>query len=357
VRDRFLRTLDFGVADPPIMALSGFFDETLALWRDQGWDGSPLEDVFRTDVLLNVAANYGPAPGFHQQVLQEDDRTRTYVSHDGIVLRELKENSTSSMPQFIRFPVEDQEDFDRLAAERLGLNAEHRFTEAWKRKMAEWQHLTLPRQCIPHWAGLFGPLRDLMGLENLCLALYDQRSLVERAMSQRVEAIIAITDVLMQYTDIDTFWFWEDMAYNHGSLVDPKLFRRLALPHYTRVCDWLREQGVEHIWLDSDGDTRELVPIWLEAGINGHWPCEVAAGMDALEVRRVYGHDLALGGGIDKRAVAQGGEAMRRAVDYVMPLVEDGGYIAELDHYAPPNISWSNFCDYMSYLQYRLNRG
>jgi uroporphyrinogen decarboxylase len=197
----------------------------------------------------------------------------------------------------------------------------------------------------------------MMGLEGLCVAFYDQPQLVERMMAQRAEAMIAITDEVLRHTAFEVFWFWEDMAYNHGPLIDPRMFRRLALPHYRRVCDWLRSRGIEHIWLDSDGDIHELIPIWLEAGINGLWPFERQAGMDVVEVRRIYGHDLAMAGGISKRAVAEGGEAMRREVDRVMPLVEDGGYLPELDHSAPPDISWPNFCAYMSYLMHRLGRG
>ena len=83
----------------------------------------------------------------------------------------------------------------------------------------------------------------------------------------------------------------------------------------------------------------------------------VQAGMDVVEIRREYGHDLAMAGGISKRAVARGGEDMRRAVDRVMPLVEDGGYLPELDHSAPPDISWQNFGEFMSYLMHRLGRG
>ena len=124
-----------------------------------------------------------------------------------------------------------------------------------------------------------------------------------------------------------------------------------------RVCDWLRSRGVRHIWLDSDGDIHSLIPIWLESGINGLWPFEVQAGMDVVEIRRTYRHELGIAGGIDKRCVAAGGDAMRREVDRVMPLVEDGGYFPELDHSAPPDISWAHMCEYTSYLLHRLGRG
>ena len=79
--------------------------------------------------------------------------------------------------------------------------------------------------------------------------------------------------------------------------------------------------------------------------------------MDVVEIRRIYGHDLAIAGGINKRAVAAGGDAMRREVDRVMPLVQDGGYFPELDHSAPPDISWGHFGEYMAYLLHRLGRG
>ena len=68
-------------------------------------------------------------------------------------------------------------------------------------------------------------------------------------------------------------------------------------------------------------------------------------------------NDLVIMGGIDKRVIAKGGEALRREVDRVMPLVEDGGYIPELDHSVPPDISWPVFCEYMDYLKHRLGRG
>ena len=357
-RERFLRTLDLRSADPPFVRLSGAWKETRELWKSQGWDGRPLDEIFHTDKILAAAVYYGPVPRFQRKVLEEDERTCLFVNHEGIVMRELKEHRDTSMPQFVRFPVENLDDFEDLASERLALNHEWRFPADWKRKIEGWSESSWPRRCwADRWGGFFGPLRNLMGLENLCMAFYDQPKLIERMMEQRADSIIRITEEVLRYTDFEVFWFWEDMAYNHGSLIDPALFRRFAFRHYRRVCDWLRSRGIEHIWLDSDGDIRELIPVWMDAGINGLWPFEVQAGMDVLKVRETYGRDLRMGGGIDKRAVALGGNAMRREVDRVVPLVEDGGYLPELDHSAPPDISWQGMSDYVLYLLQRLGRG
>jgi len=357
-RDRFIQTMRFERPDQPFTVAGGMWAETAELWRTQGWDGRPLHEIFGTDAYFGVAPYYGPAPDFGYRLVEEDESIRLYVNHEGILMREFKAHRDTSMPQFVKFPVENLADYEQLERERLGLNLELRLTPQWKEGVAKAAASQWPRRCwADRWGGFFGSLRNLMGVEGLCVAFYDDPGLVERMMAQRAELMISLTEQVLRHTRIETFWFWEDMAYNHGSLIDPRLFRKFALPHYRRVVEWLNAQGIRNIGLDSDGDITELIPLWLDAGVNFLWPFEVAAHMDVLEVRKQYGHALAFGGGIPKSAVAEGGETMRRAVDRVMPLMEDGGYIPELDHGAPPDISWKNYREYMEYLLFRMNHG
>ena len=358
-RERFLCTLRFGTPDKPFVKAVGGWRETAERWRKEGWDGRALHEIFGTDLVSGTGVYYGPVPRFEYEVVEEDENTKVYINHEGILMREFKQyGGNSSMPQFVKFPVETEEDFHHICARRLGLNFEQRVSRSWGAVREQFANRTDPLMCFAdRWGGFFGPLRNLMGLENLALAFYDQPKLVEKMMDQRADAIIAITERMLKDVEIDIFAFWEDMAYKAGPLIDPKMFRKFALPRYKRVCDWLRSRGIEFIGLDSDGDITSLIPVWLDAGINCLWPFEVAAGMDVVKVRREYGHDLRMMGGIAKQAVAIGGEIMRKAVDHVMPVVEDGGYMPELDHSAPPDISWPNMCEYMEYLTYRLGRG
>jgi uroporphyrinogen-III decarboxylase len=85
--------------------------------------------------------------------------------------------------------------------------------------------------------------------------------------------------------------------------------------------------------------------------------CRDAVYRDVREVRRRFGRDLAMIGGIDKRAIARGTAAIHREIDRVMPLVEQGGYLPELDHGVPPDVSWPDFQEYVRYLKHRLGRG
>lgn len=381
-RQRFLDTLEFKPVARPWARWGAFlWDETVERWKQEGWDGTPLDDYFELDRLVRVDPWYGPVPEFKQEVIAEDAETVTYINHEGIVMREFKQHHDMSMPQFVKFPVETEAEFEKFAAERLALHADQRLSPEWKAMVAsgrvqaavgkgdlradeqaaarhaspaeEW-----PRKCwADRWGGFFGALRNMLGVQNLCMAFYDEPRLIERMMEERAERLIEITAEVLKHTRFEVFWFWEDMAYNGGPLVGPALFRKFAFRHYRRVCDWLRRQGILHIGLDSDGDIRSLIPLWLDAGIDHLWPFEVQSGMDVVAIRNQYGRRLAILGGIDKRVLSRGGDAMRKEVDRVMPLVEQGGYLPELDHSVPPDVSWKNFCEYITYLKFRLGRG
>ncbi len=183
------------------------------------------------------------------------------------------------------------------------------------------------------------------------MLFHDDPAFVEEMMDAVADFIIAVMGRILDHTDVDSFGFWEDMAYKAGPLVSPATFRRLAVPRYRRVTDFLRSRGVPFISLDSDGDISSLIPVWLDGGIDTLYPFEVQCGMDVVKVRRQYGRGLRMWGGIDKRALAQGREAIDAELRRVAPLIRDGGYIPGLDHGVPPDISFENYCYYAEQLR------
>jgi len=118
------------------------------------------------------------------------------------------------------------------------------------------------------------------------------------------------------------------------------------IPRYARITELAHARGCDTIFVDSDGDVSELIPLWLEAGVNGVYPMEVAAGMDVGELRNQYGKDLLMTGGIDKRALARGPDAIDAELERRMPVAEKGGYIPHLDHNIPHDVSYEAFAYY-----------
>ena len=56
-------------------------------------------------------------------------------------------------------------------------------------------------------------------------------------------------------------------------------------------------------------------------------------------------------GGIDKRALAQGPDAIDQELLRIKPALQSGRYIAALDHLIPDDVSWDNYCYYAAALR------
>ena len=104
--------------------------------------------------------------------------------------------------------------------------------------------------------------------------------------------------------------------------------------------------------MDSDGDVRQMIPIFLEAGVNCIMPFEVQAGMDVIQIREMFGSSFCIMGGLDKRALAQGHEQIDAEVERVIPyFVRSGRFIPTLDHTVPIDVSLDSFRYYLKALR------
>ena len=103
--------------------------------------------------------------------------------------------------------------------------------------------------------------------------------------------------------------------------------------------------------MDSDGDIRQLIPLWLECGVNLFVPLEVAAGMDVVALRAEYGKDVLMMGGFDKRILAAGRHEITRELERIRPVIEGGGYIPGCDHGIPHDVSFENYCCFIDGLK------
>ena len=72
--------------------------------------------------------------------------------------------------------------------------------------------------------------------------------------------------------------------------------------------------------------------------------------MDPVALRQRYGKRLRMIGGVDKRAVAAGRDAIRAEMEKLFPLMCEGGFIPKIDHSVSADISWDNFRYYMESL-------
>jgi len=150
-------------------------------------------------------------------------------------------------------------------------------------------------------------------------------------MDAMVELFLSLCDQLFTDYVPDAVCLWEDMAYKTASLLGVRQVREFMLPRYRLMTQKLRDKGVPFILLDSDGCIRDLIPLWLEAGIDGVVPMEANAEMDVAAYRAQY-PTLLMMGGVDKRALAFGRDAIDHEIDKIRRTIASGGLIPFFDH-------------------------
>ena len=78
---------------------------------------------------------------------------------------------------------------------------------------------------------------------------------------------MAVYEEVLSQTDVDMFIFWEGISAGTGSMVSPAAIREFMVPYYRRMTDFLKEKGVDIIFVDTDGDCFDIIPVFLEGGL------------------------------------------------------------------------------------------
>ncbi len=346
--ERFYATMEYQPRDRAMFWVWGAWTETIERWKKEAKDFDKINLNGKADIRQAFGQWFFPNPPFEKKVIEETDRHILYINHEGILMRERKDNPRSSMPQFVKFPVETRQEFRHFWEERMKPDLSKRIGSDWKNFLKDVRSKPYPVIIISdRWGGFFGPLRNMVGVEKLCMLFYDDTAFLEEMMDANADFIIQVMSQILDVIKVDAFAFWEDMACKNGPLISPEMVRKFMLPRYRRVVDFLTAKGVKFIGLDSDGYIDPLIPVWLDAGLNFLYPFEVQAGMNVIEVRKKYGRQLRIWAGFDKRALAKGKKAIDEEIKRLIPLIEDGGYIPYTDHSVPPDVSLENYLYYL----------
>src|SRR5271157_758499 len=135
--------------------------------------------------------------------------------------------------------------------------------------------------------------------ELIELLIYDPQ-LVRESMLIQGEFAARLTERVLQMVDVDAVVFSEPIGGNDKPLISPGMYEEFVLKSYEPVLAVIRQYGVETIIFRSYANARILIPSILKWGFNCLWACEVnIEAMDYRDIRREFGRDLRLIGGID----------------------------------------------------------
>lgn len=342
----------------------GYWDETIANWHAQGLPAEVnKENIFKyfgLDFNLSIpsrdypgvtyatGATAGLVPPFEEVVIKDHADEQIAQQADGV--RVLRKKYHDTIPLHVGHLLEDRDSWEKHYKPRLDPTHLERLPADLAQRIAAWQDPQHGSLVIPWVGGLYGWLRDWMGVEKLSYVMYDDRPWFDEMVGTVADCIYGTLERLLSAgAKINACAFWEDMCYNAGPLMSPRLFKQVLVPHYRRITDLLHRHGVDIIWVDCDGKIDLLIPLWMEAGINCMFPLEIGTwNADPLVYRKTYGRDLLLMGGFDKRILAGTQDGIWREIERLAPLVAEGGYIPFCDHLVPPGVPLSNYLYYIA---------
>jgi len=201
---------------------------------------------------------------------------------------------------------------------------------------------------------------DWDSLVSACVALVDRPQVVEDLVNKTTDFYCVCLERVLSKVSVDYASFYEPIAYNMGPVISPGMFERFAIPGYKKVIDLLEKYHIPlRILCTTGGDLTPLLPPLIDAGINGLWISNISsAGMEYPKLRRQFGSDVALIGGIDSTALARDEAAVRKAVEKTAPeLLESGHYLPCLDDRPRSNIPFANYRLYRHILDEIAQKG
>jgi uroporphyrinogen-III decarboxylase len=193
--------------------------------------------------------------------------------------------------------------------------------------------------------------------EVMCLCT-DAPDFVRAMMNLQGEFAARMTERILQDLSVDAVIFSEPIGGNSGPLISPQMYADFELSSYRPIFDVLAKFEIENIILRTYANARILLPAAVDRGFNCLWACETdRADMDYLDIRRQFGPQLRLIGGIDTDVLLQDREAIRREVERVVPLLlEQGGYVPLLDGRVREYIPFEHYRYYRELLQTVVDR-
>ena len=351
-RERFRQVMDFQPVDRMPAWYFGYWEETGERWAVES--GAPLTDVPALTGMdadweagmwdIHGLARIGPRSPNRSMTIEETDDYRVVRTALGALIKEGKHGS--SIPQHLEEALHPTRASWESFKRHLDPADLARRVDGWEAKAVAMNG----RERMTCFLGgsLYGWPRDWMGVEAISCLAYDDPALYEEIIDSVANHFMTLLRPVLEKTQFDFAYFFEDCCFNTGPLFSPETYRRFYHKYYRRMVDFYHAMGVKYVLLDSDGKVDDLIPCWLDSGIDIIFPIEVGTWKaNPADLRMRFGRHLRMMGGVDKHVIPRGEQAIRAHLESLKPAADQGGYLPLPDHRIPPDCSLNQFRTYV----------
>ena len=191
---------------------------------------------------------------------------------------------------------------------------------------------------------IFMGVWQLMGFENYCLKLADEPDLIQELTDWLGASQLAVLEMLLEHDCVGSVWMPDDLCYNSGPVVSPRVYRKYVYPWYVKIVDRCHGAAIP-VGLHSDGDLGRLLPDLIACGFDAIHPFEPPMN-DIVAVKRQWGDRIAVAGGIDLKSTLCNGrpEDVKAEVrEMAAALAPGGGWLLGSSNSIPDFVPVENY--------------
>lgn len=316
-RQRFIETMHYRQPDRTPFLEEGIREPVIDFWKGEGHDwGGDILDYFHFD---------------RREEFEPDLETRHNLAR-----------VTGSRQDLARLRKSYKKSIDR------------RLPRDWDERVEKWKKREDILFLIVH-EGFFLSMGvdDWIGFSNLMYLVKDKPDFVREVLRLQGELAAQAAERVLQSVKVDAAIFSEPIGGNTGPLISPVMYADFLLPTLMPTISILKKFEVDILIYRTYANTRILLPLVLDAGINCLWAVERnCAEMDYLKLRAEFGNQLRLIGGLDRDQLRDGQQAIEEELQRVVPsLMANGGYIPLIDGRIREDIPFENYRYYRRRLE------
>jgi uroporphyrinogen decarboxylase len=203
--------------------------------------------------------------------------------------------------------------------------------------------------CVPWLLFPFERAMHMQGMEKffMNLAMYPDfgRELISRC-AEHCKTLMG--HVLEAVGDkIDIIKIGDDLGTSTSLLISPKMYREILKPIHADYIAFIKERTSAKVFFHTDGDVFDLIPDFIEIGVDILNPIQTSAGKmgNLANLKKLYGQKLVFCGAVDTTEILPFGtpdqvrEEVRRVIEHLAP---GGGFILASVHTIQKNVPPEN---------------
>jgi uroporphyrinogen decarboxylase len=288
--------------------------------------GIPLSGSWNAHPLPDGSPALFPS-GF-EPVIEQDG---TWKLFEGEVMTGLlSPGSGSFVPS--NFPLADVDTGDLRELERFPLPRISPEELAYLGKRARHLHENTDKALFGWFNGsIFETGQYLSGFDTFFMRLAGEPEFSRRLLERLTEAVIADLKLYLEAVGeyIQVIGFGDDLGFQNGPQIDPRLFRSLVKPLLREIYSTAHALCPAKVFLHSCGSVFEFIEDFIEIGVDILNPVQTsAARMDVETLKERFGERIVFwGGGADVQNVLPRltSEKVRRDVRHRIEVMQPGG--------------------------------